>query len=192
MAGTSSSASTTPRTRPASADGTLSMSFSRQSWPAAARGATPSAASSAFSARRCRTPAAMLTQKPVMASTAAAMVIASSPCCGSVDSGSASSAAVVPLALVTADPGGTRRGRPGGAGPGARPGVASHHCVTGAGSTPPRASAACTEPRSTMSAPPRPDTVGKLLTAATIRTLTGVPLTKVCTVEPTVALLAVR
>ena len=43
-----------------------------------------------------------------------------------------------------------------------------------------------------MSAPPRPDTVGKLLTAATIFTLTVVPLMKVCTVEPTLALLAVR
>ena len=43
-----------------------------------------------------------------------------------------------------------------------------------------------------MSPPPVPDTVGKLLTAATIRTLRIVPLKKVCTVEPTFALLAVR
>ena len=169
------------------------MSFSRQSWPAAARGATPSAASSAFSARRCRTPAAMPTQKPVMASTAAATVTASSPCCGTVDSGSASSAAVVPLALVTADPGGTRRdSADGGAGPGAGPGVASHHWVTGAGSSASLASRACTEPRSTMSPPPLPDTVGNVRTAATIFTLTTAPSMRVCTVEPTLALLAVR
>ena len=43
-----------------------------------------------------------------------------------------------------------------------------------------------------MSAPPLPDTVGKWLTAATIFTLTTMPLMKVCTVEPTFALLAVR
>ena len=80
----------------------------------------------------------------------------------------------------------------GGAGPGAGPGVASHHWVTGAGSSASRASRACTEPRSTMSAPPLPDTVGNVRTAATIFTLTTAPSMRVCTVEPTLALLAVR
>ena len=190
MAGTSSSASTTPSTRPASADGTLSMSFSRQSCPAAARGATPSAASSAVSARRCRTPAAMLTQKPVIASTAAAMATASSPCCGTVDSGSASSPDAIPLLLVTAEPGGSRPARPGGTPE--RPAVASHHWVTGAGSSEPRPSTVCRSPRLTMSPPPLPVTVGKLLTAAMIFTLMVAPSMLVSTVEPTLVLLAAR
>ena len=119
IAGTSSSASTTPSTRPATADGRLSMSFSRHSWPAAARGGTPSAASSAFSARRWRTPAAMLTQKPVMASTAAAMATTSSACCGTVDSGSLSNPVATPAADVMSDPGGRSAASP--AGPAGRP-----------------------------------------------------------------------
>ena len=54
---------------------------------------TPSAASSAFSPRRCRTLAAMDTQKPVIASSAAAAAMASSACCGAADSGSPAVAA---------------------------------------------------------------------------------------------------
>ena len=144
------------------------MSFSRQSWPAAARGGTPSAASSAFSARRCRTPAAILTQKPVMASTAAAMATASSACCGTVDSGSLSSAAATPVVLVMAEPGGRSAARP--ARSPKAPDVASHHCVTGAASTELLVRMSWTWPRSTMRAPPLADTVGNVATAATIFT----------------------
>ena len=70
--------------------------------------------------------------------------------------------------------------------------MASHHWVTGAGASRSPASTACRAPRSTISAPPLPDTVGNVLTAATIFTLTIAPLTLVCTVEPTLALLAAR
>ena len=43
-----------------------------------------------------------------------------------------------------------------------------------------------------MSAPPLADTVGNVVTAATIFTLMIAPLTLVCTVDPTLALLAAR
>ena len=68
----------------------------------------------------------MLTQKPVMASAAAATATASSACCGTVDSGLPSSPAASPAVLVTAEPGGNAASSPGGTPAGA----ASHHCVT--------------------------------------------------------------
>src|SRR5712664_2673336 len=103
-------------------------------------------------------PAAMLTQKPAMASTAAAMATASSPCCGTVDSGLLSSADATAAVLVTADPGGRTAASPGGTWPGApgapgapeAPEADSHHCVTCAGSNEPPVRTSCTEPRSTM------------------------------------------
>ena len=70
--------------------------------------------------------------------------------------------------------------------------MASHHCVTGAGSSEAPASTLCSVPRLTMSPPPLPVTVGKLVTAPTIFTLTVVPSMLVCTVEPTLVLLALR
>ena len=189
MAGTSSSASTTPRTSPATADGTLSMSFSRHSCAAAARGGTPSAASSAFSARRWRTPAAMLTQNPVMASTAAATATASSPCCGTVDSGSASSPAAIPLALVTAEPGGSARPAQAWpvraarwtattASPARVPADRGQEGLQGAQVHDQRAAAAGHR--------------GERAHRATIFTLTVAPSRLVCTVEPTLALLWLR
>ena len=96
-----------PSSRPRAADGTDSSSFSVNSWAAADRWVTPSAASSAFSARRCRTLAAIETQKPVIASSAAAAAMASSACCGAADSGSPAVAAPSAAALVTDAPGGS-------------------------------------------------------------------------------------
>ena len=43
-----------------------------------------------------------------------------------------------------------------------------------------------------MRAPPPADTVGNVVTAATIFTLMIAPLTLVCTVDPTLVLLAAR
>ena len=43
-----------------------------------------------------------------------------------------------------------------------------------------------------MRAPPGADTVGNVVTAATIRTLMVAPLISVCTVDPTLALLVAR
>ena len=194
IAGTSSSASTTPSIRPATADGRLSMSFSRHSCPAAERGGTPSAASSAFSARRWRTPAAMLTQKPVMASTAAAMATTSSACCGTVDSGSLSNPAATPAALVMSDPGGRSPASPAGTadGPLAPPEVASHHWFGWAGDSELLLSTSCSRPRSTSRAPPLTDTVGNVVTAPTIFTDRTAPLTSACTTDPTLALVAAR
>ena len=119
-----------PSTRPSAADGTLSISFSRKSSAAADRLPTPRAASSAFSARRCRTSAAIETQNPVMASSAAATASASSACCGAAASGSAVTVAASAAVLITAEPGGSARDSPGGTVPSA---VASHHSVTGSG-----------------------------------------------------------
>ena len=191
MAGTSSSASTTPRTRPASAAGRLSMSFSRQSWAAAARGATPSAASSAFSAA---------------AQPDAGRDAHAEPGDGQHRGGDGDGQqrllrhgrqriAQQPgrhrARLVTAEPGGKAAASPGGT-PETPADVASHHCVTWAGSSALPVRMSCRRPRSTMRAPPAADTVGNVVTAATIFTLMTAPLTLVCTVDPTLALLAAR
>ena len=71
----------------------------------------------------------MLTQKPVMASTAAAMATTSRACCGTVDSGSLSNPAVTAAADVMSDPKGRSAASPAGTagGPLVSPGVASHH-----------------------------------------------------------------
>ena len=74
----------------------------------------------------------MATQQPVMASTAAAMAMASSACCGTAVIGSAASPAASSAALVTADPGGRTLGSRGGTW---CPAVDSHHCVTGTGAS---------------------------------------------------------
>src|ERR1039458_4085731 len=129
----------------------------------------------------------MLTQKPVMASSAAAMATASRACCGMVDSGLPSSRAARPPALVTVEPGGRLAATPGGrlADPDE---VASHHWVACAGGSESAVRMSWSVPRSMTRAPPLPGTVGNVASAATIFTLTLAPLTEVCTVEPTLAL----
>ena len=163
------------------------MSSWVHSWPAWDRWVTPSAASSALSCRRCATLAAMLTKKPAMASSAAAMATASTACCGAADSGLPSRPAASWPRLVTDDPAGSSAASPGGA----PPAVASHQLVTGTGGSPRLSSACCTAARSRMSAPPEA-TVGNECTAATMCTATVRPLTLSSTVAPTSVLLAAR
>ncbi|HEY2689499.1 MAG TPA: hypothetical protein VGJ50_13735 [Streptosporangiaceae bacterium] len=76
-AGTTSQARPAPSSVPAAAAGTLSINCSRHSWPACADLPTPSADSTALSARRPRTLAATLMEKPITASSAAARPTAS-------------------------------------------------------------------------------------------------------------------
>ena len=180
-AGTSSLATTVPRTTPSTAAGTLSSSFSRHSCSAAERWLTPSAASSAFSARRCRTFAAIDTQNPVIASSAAATASASSACCGVADSGSPVSSAVAAAEPVTALPGGSAPDKPGGIWWSA---VVSHHSVTLSGGAPWLTTRCWTAGKSTMSAPVLAVTVGKLFTTATIDSATCTPLSVASTTDP--------
>src|ERR1700744_4370233 len=137
----------------------------------------------AFSARRCRTSAVIEPQNPEIASSAAAMAMASSACCGAAESGSATVAAVSAARLVTVAPGGSARVRDAGTRP---PTVASHHCVTATGVAPWLTRYASRVGRSTTS--PAPVMVGNALAVATIFAGTVRPLIVVCTTLPTPAL----
>jgi hypothetical protein len=152
---------------------------------AAERWLTPSAASRAFSARRCLTLAAIETQKPEMASSAAATAMASSACWGTADSGSATAAAASAALLVTVAPGGSARARDAGTWP---PSVASHHWVTATGPVPWLIRNASRAGRSMTR--PLPLMVGNALATATMSAGTGMPLIVVCTMLPTPVLLA--
>jgi len=125
MAGTRSQARPAPISSPAAAAGPLSISCSRQSWPAWADLATPSADSTALSARLARTLAATLTENPIAASSIAARPIASAACRGRADSELPSRAAAWWAWSATEEPCSTA---------GTTPFVlASHHSVTGSG-----------------------------------------------------------
>jgi hypothetical protein len=169
------------------------MNFSRHSCAAAARGTTPRAASSAFSARRCCTPAAIDTQNPVLASSSAAIATPSRACCGTSDSGSFSRPLASAVWLITALPPGRPAVRPGGTPPSL---VASHHWVTGAGARARPVRKFCTLARSTTRAlvpvALLAVTVGNDGTAATILMPTVAPSMTAWTVEPTAALFADR
>src|SRR5216683_3910163 len=117
----------------------------------------------------------MLTENPAAASTAAATAMARSACCGAAERGSSSSLAVSCARVVTT----ASAGRPGGGRD-----VASHHSRTWAGGSDMLARMSWILARSTISAPPGPETVGNAVTAATIFTGIVIPLTSTCTVEP--------
>jgi hypothetical protein len=145
--------------------------------------ATPSADSTALSARRSRTLAATLAENPIAASSIAARPSASAAWRGGTDSELPSRAAVRAARSVTEAPRSTAGTSP--------LEVASHHSVTGSGVADRLARMACTGAWSTTSAPP-PPTVGNARTAATIRTGIVTPLTDNGRILPTSELAARR